>query len=92
MWKITILRQKNLIFSNIRGGARRVRPPPPPESAPGIYLNTKVDIPVKYRDLYKMDDENSINHKGQSSQSLSWQGYYLETYLSTYFIYCQTCP
>ena len=29
MRKITILRQKNLIFSNFRGGARRVRPPPP---------------------------------------------------------------
>ena len=28
MWKITILSQKNLIFSNFRGRARRVRPPP----------------------------------------------------------------
>jgi hypothetical protein len=27
MWKITILRQKNLIFSNFRGGARRGRAP-----------------------------------------------------------------
>jgi hypothetical protein len=27
MWKITILRQKNYIFTNFRGGARRVRPP-----------------------------------------------------------------
>ena len=28
VWKITILRQKNHIFSNFRGGARRARPPP----------------------------------------------------------------
>ena len=27
VWKITILRQKNHIFSDFRGGARRVRPP-----------------------------------------------------------------
>ena len=30
VWKITILCKKNHIFSNFRGGARRVRPPPPP--------------------------------------------------------------
>jgi hypothetical protein len=28
VWKITILRQKIIFFSNFRGGARRVRPPP----------------------------------------------------------------
>jgi hypothetical protein len=27
VWKITILRQKVIFFSNFRGGARRVRPP-----------------------------------------------------------------
>ena len=27
--KVTILRQKFIFFSNLRGGARRVRPPPP---------------------------------------------------------------
>jgi hypothetical protein len=42
VWKITILRQKIIFFSNFRGGARRVRPPPP-ESAPGIYR-----LPVIY--------------------------------------------
>ena len=34
VWKITILRQKIIFFSNFGGGARRVRPPP--ESAPGL--------------------------------------------------------
>ena len=34
MSKITILRQKNHIFSNFRGGARRVPPPPPPLNPP----------------------------------------------------------
>ena len=37
VWKITILRQKVIFFSNFRGGARRVRPPPP-ESAPAPYI------------------------------------------------------
>ena len=34
VWKIAILRQKNHIFSNFRGGARRVRPLP--GSAPDV--------------------------------------------------------
>ena len=33
VWKITVLRQKNHIFSNFRGA-----PPPPPGSAPGYDL------------------------------------------------------
>jgi hypothetical protein len=40
MWKITILRQKNHIFSNFRGGgrARRVRPPlNPPLQLKNVY-------------------------------------------------------
>ena len=41
MWKITILRQKNHIFTNFRGGARRVRPPPPsPLNPPLLRDNT----------------------------------------------------
>ena len=36
VWKITILRQKIIFFSNFRGGARRVRPPP--GSAPVLYI------------------------------------------------------
>ena len=35
VWKNSILRKKNHIFSNFRGGTRRVRPPL--ESAPVIY-------------------------------------------------------
>ena len=41
VWKITILHQK-IIFSNFRGGARRVHPPSP-GSAPGLEKTT--DIP-----------------------------------------------
>jgi hypothetical protein len=53
VWKITILRQKIIFFSNFRGGARRVRPPPPlnPPLAYIDYLwfifdirNTRVEI------------------------------------------------
>ena len=36
VWKITILRQKNNIFSNFRGAAP---PPPLPGSAPEIYMS-----------------------------------------------------
>jgi hypothetical protein len=37
-----ILRKKNHIFSNFRGGARRVRPPPP-GSAPDV-CRDKIDV------------------------------------------------
>jgi hypothetical protein len=36
MWKITILRQKNHIFSNFRGALAGA---PPPESAPGVIVS-----------------------------------------------------
>jgi hypothetical protein len=36
VWKITILRQKIIFFSNFRGGARRVRPPLNPPLGLGI--------------------------------------------------------
>ena len=38
MWKITILRQKNHIFTNFRGGGAPGAPPPP-ESAPAVNPN-----------------------------------------------------
>ena len=37
VWKTTISRQKNHIFSNFRGGAHQMRPPP--GSAPFVYIN-----------------------------------------------------
>ena len=43
VWKITILRKKNHIFSNFRGGgeARRVRPPLDP---PHVYVISIIDF------------------------------------------------
>ena len=43
VWKITILRQKIIFFSNFRGGGGGARRgPPPPESAPVYIIYSKV--------------------------------------------------
>ena len=56
VWKITILRQKNHIFSNFRGGARRV--PPSPGSAPG----TEPKVPNDQVDVIRLtNDHGSVS-------------------------------
>ena len=70
MWKITILRQKNHIFTNFRGGARRVRPPPPPpESAPGnVHPNESVIITI-----YKCNVSNLIQTINVMAYESRWR-------------------
>ena len=48
VWKITILRQKIIFFSNFRGGARRVRPPLDPPLLPMIW-GTYMKLVTKYQ-------------------------------------------
>jgi hypothetical protein len=66
VWKITIFKPKNHIFSNFRRGARRVRPPPPGSDPAehGISLQDfKIKSMCRAKSSCKLTDSLQILHE-----------------------------
>ena len=64
VWKITILRPKNLFFFNFRGGGRvpgaAPPPPPPPGSAPACIQHTSTQPNIKRQNYIKVPGKNLV--------------------------------